>query len=445
MLKKILIVEDEKTTALMIQHYLKDLNYEVAGVFTKGEEAINSISQADPDLVLMDITLDGELDGIETATQITATKKIPMVFITASCDNSTFERALLTGLAGYILKPIDKRELKFSLELAFMRQELELKLKESEQRYSTILSSIGDAVIVVESSGLISYINPVAEKIFEVQSRDAIGRELKNVISLMFNSNNVFQSTVIPDHIYLNTKSGKKIPVDYTAAPMNGMNGETKGTVIVIRDDTSRVNAEQKLKDSYLQLKNAMIGIIKAMAQTIETRDPYTAGHQRRVADLARTMATSMSLKVNQVECIYMSALIHDLGKISIPAEILSKPGRISEIEFNLIKTHPHVAYEILKTIDFPWPLAEIVYQHHERIDGSGYPRGLLDKDILLEAKIISVADVVEALASHRPYRAALGINVALDEIYEKSGIWYSPEVVDCCLKVFNEGHYELT
>lgn len=186
-------------------------------------------------------------------------------------------------------------------------------------------------------------------------------------------------------------------------------------------------------------LRKAMQGIIHAMVLTIESRDPYTAGHQQRVTQLASALAHEIGLSEKEVEGVRMASLIHDLGKISIPAEILSKPGKLTEIEFRLIKTHPQSGYEILKDMEFPWPIAQIIYQHHERLDGSGYPLGLKDNEILLEAKIISVADVVEAMASHRPYRPALGIEKALDEISQQKGIHYLPQVVDACLKLFTK------
>ena len=180
------------------------------------------------------------------------------------------------------------------------------------------------------------------------------------------------------------------------------------------------------------------------MAQTLETRDPYTAGHQRRVADIARSIAKEMQLPEKHVEGIFMAGIIHDLGKICIPTEILSKPGRLSPIEFDLIKTHPQIGYDILKTIEFPWPLAEMVLQHHEWSNGSGYPRGLSGDDILIGSRIICVADVVEAMASDRPYRPALGIDNALDEISQKKGERFDRDVVEICIKIFREKHYTM-
>ena len=187
-----------------------------------------------------------------------------------------------------------------------------------------------------------------------------------------------------------------------------------------------------------------MVGeIVQAMSLTVEARDPYTAGHQRRVADLARAIATEMGLLEDQVDGIRMAGLIHDLGKMSVPGEILNRPGLLNELEFKMIKFHVQIGYDILKGIDFPWPVARIALAHHERIDGSGYPNRLKGEEILLEARILAVADVVEAMSSHRPYRAALGIDKALNEISKNRSILYDPEAADACLRVFLEKGYK--
>ncbi len=199
-----------------------------------------------------------------------------------------------------------------------------------------------------------------------------------------------------------------------------------------------------KLQLSEQQLQAAMEGIIDVVATMVETRDPYTAGHQRRVADLSIAIARELRISEEQIEGLRLAALTHDLGKVAIPSEILSKPGRLTDIEFQLIKTHAQVGYEILNNnkADFPWPIKTIIHQHHEKLDGSGYPRGITGDDILLEARILTVADVVEAMASHRPYRQALGIEKALKEIHEHRGIHYDPAVVDACLQVFEENRF---
>ena len=212
----------------------------------------------------------------------------------------------------------------------------------------------------------------------------------------------------------------------------------------VIRDITRRKRAEEELQKSLTQTRNAMVGTIQAMSVASEVRDPYTAGHQRRVGQIALGIASIMSLSEEQITGLLMAATVHDIGKIGIPAEILSKPGKINEMEFNIIKTHVKTGYDILKNIEFPWPIADIVLQHHERMDGSGYPNGLSGEKILLESKILAVADVVEAMASHRPYRAALGIDKALEEIVDKKGILYDADVVNACLKLFEQGSFKL-
>ena len=171
----------------------------------------------------------------------------------------------------------------------------------------------------------------------------------------------------------------------------------------------------------------------------IEAKDPYTAGHQQRVSQLAIAIAKELNLPPDKIEGIRIASLIHDIGKISIPTEILSKSTTLSDIEFSLIKYHSQIGYDILKSIDFAFPIAKIVLQHHEKLDGSGYPNNLKGDEILLKAKIICVADVVEAMSSHRPYRPALGIDAALEEISKNRGILYDPEVVDVCLKLFKK------
>jgi putative nucleotidyltransferase with HDIG domain len=190
------------------------------------------------------------------------------------------------------------------------------------------------------------------------------------------------------------------------------------------------------------RIRKAMGGFIQTMSATVEARDPYTAGHQRRVSDLARTIAREMKLSPAMVESVRMAGIIHDLGKIYIPAEILNRAGILDDIEWKMIKRHPQVAWEILKNIDFPWPIAEIVHQHHERLNGKGYPNGLKGNAISLEARILAVADVVEAMSSHRPYREALGIEKALEEINKYKGSLYDSRVVDVCTDLFRNKGY---
>jgi len=204
----------------------------------------------------------------------------------------------------------------------------------------------------------------------------------------------------------------------------------------------NRKRMQQELQQSFESLKKAMHSTIQAISMTVEMRDPYTSGHQQRVANLAKAIAEQLELPESQIESIYMAAAIHDIGKISLPAEILVKPIPLSAIEISLVQAHAQAGYDILKGIEFPWAIADIVLQHHERMDGSGYPQGLAGDKIVFEARIICVADVVETMASHRPYRPSIGIDKALEEIEDRRGVLYDPIVVDACLKIFKETNY---
>jgi len=199
----------------------------------------------------------------------------------------------------------------------------------------------------------------------------------------------------------------------------------------------------QKIEETLASIRSALGGTIQAMARTVETRDPYTAGHQRRVADLARAIATALDMSAMQIDTVRMAAAIHDLGKIAIPAEIWGKPGKLTPAEYALIQTHCRLGHDILEPVAFPWPIAEVVLQHHERLDGSGYPNGLTTDGFRLEARVLAVADVVEAMSSHRPYRAALGIGVALDEIRRHRSTRYDADVVDACVDLFDRQEYQ--
>lgn len=210
------------------------------------------------------------------------------------------------------------------------------------------------------------------------------------------------------------------------------------------RELTAHEQAEEDLRRNIDKLRRTLAGIIKTLTLTLESRDPYTAGHQLRVSDLARAIADEMGLEKDIVEGIRMAGAIHDLGKINIPAEILSKPGRLTNAERAIIMAHSKIGHDIIEPIEFPWPLAKIILQHHEKVDGSGYPHGLTGKDIMIEARILCVADVVEAASSHRPYRPELGIDFALDEISKNNGILYDSEVVKSCIKLFKEKNYKL-
>ena len=211
----------------------------------------------------------------------------------------------------------------------------------------------------------------------------------------------------------------------------------------IVEDITLRKQAEQKLLHSLDNLRKSFSTTIQVLVSAVETRDPYTSGHQIRSADLARAIATEMGLPMERIDGIRMAGSIHEIGKMSVPAEILVKPIKLSEIEYSLIKEHAKKGFEMLKDVESHWPLAEIVYQHHERMDGSGYPRGLKGEEILMEVRILAVADVVEAMASHRPYRPAIGLDAALAEIENNRGMLYDADAVEACLRLFREKGFQ--
>jgi putative nucleotidyltransferase with HDIG domain len=243
------------------------------------------------------------------------------------------------------------------------------------------------------------------------------------------------------DDEFLWRKDGSSFPASYWSHPVYKDN-QISGCVVTFLDITEQIMSRDALAESHGQLRASLEGTINAIAKSVEARDPYTAGHQLRVAELAAAIAREMGFEENQIKGIHMGASIHDIGKINLPAEILSKPSKLTDIGYRLIQAHPQVGYDILRDIDFPWPVADIAHQHHERLDGSGYPQGLKGEEICLEARVVAVADVVEAISSHRPYRPALGIGVALDEIETNRGKLYDPAVADACLKLFKDKHF---
>lgn len=238
-------------------------------------------------------------------------------------------------------------------------------------------------------------------------------------------------------------KIANQAPWIVTVTPLFDAAGQLAGMVEKVSNAAVLKKFKAEVSESHDRMRKTMGAIIHAMSTTIEKRDPYTAGHQRRVTKLCRAIATDMGFTWERIQGLRMAAAIHDLGKIHVPAAILNKPGEMSEHEMAIIRMHPLTAYEILKGIKFPWPIAEIIYQHHERMDGSGYPRKLKGDQILMEARILAVADVVEAMISFRPYRPALGVNKAVEELRRFKGKRYDPQVVDVCMDLLTVKNFD--
>ncbi|MFW5734496.1 MAG: HD domain-containing phosphohydrolase [Oceanidesulfovibrio sp.] len=449
----VLIVEDETIVSLDIERRLRFMGYEVLPPVASGEEAVSTAASNNPDIILMDIMLSGEMDGIQAASAIRNRQRVPIIYLTAYADEETLERAQVTEPFGYIIKPFEDRELKTCIQMALYKHTMEERLLENERWLATTLRSIGDAVISTDRNGVVRYMNPMAEKLVGRSSASAIGKPLEDVARVEELENGSSIGDMVRnvltngDHCRKETgtlvsTNGGSIPVEVSASTIHSNQGRKNryGVVLVFRDMTEFVRAENALHKSVQDLRRTLEETVGALTLTTEKRDPYTAGHQQRVAMLAGAIARSMELEEDQEEGIRVASLLHDIGKIYIPAEILSKPTMLTQIEMGLMKTHSEVGYDILKNVTFPWPVSRIVLQHHERLDGSGYPYGLVGDDILLEARIIMVADVVEAMSSHRPYRAALGVDRALDEIVKNKGVRYDAAVVDHCMHLFRGG-----
>ena len=445
---RILIVEDESLVARDIENMVMSLGYEVCGIASTGDEAVENAALFRPDLILMDVIIKGTLDGIAAAEKIGDAFHIPVIYVTSYADELTLRRAKTTETFGYILKPFDERELKIAIEMAFYKSRMGMKLREREEWLSALLKSIGEGVIATNKEGLITFMNPLAEKLTGWRQEEALRKPLPEVFNTIEapgeqdeerkGEEKVRDGQIkVLTKMILCAKDGISFPIEETMMPLSNSRRNSSGQVLVFRDISARKRAEMELKESWEKLHQALEGTIQAMALTIEIRDPYTAGHQRRVSKLSCAIAREMGMSENQVEGLRVAGDIHDIGKIYVPAEILSKPGQITAIEYGIIKTHPQVGYDILKTIKFPWPVAQIVLQHHERLDGSGYPLGLSRDQILKEARILSVADIVEAMSSHRPYRPAQGIGKALEEIVQNKGLFYDADVVETCVKLF--------
>lgn len=315
---------------------------------------------------------------------------------------------------------------------------IEKELRDSEEFKKNILENSPSPIYVINPDKSIGYVNPALERITGFSSKELIGKkpprpywvkgmESTYISTLEDGMKNGTNNLELP---FVN-KKGQKFWVEITALPIKS-NKKLKYLLVNIIDITER-------KQAYSDLGKTLDDTINTLASIVETRDPYTAGHQKRVTALAVKIAQKLNIGNEKIKFLRIAAAIHDIGKINIPPSILSRPGKLSDIEFSIVKTHSQIGSDIVKNIEFFQPIARIILQHHEREDGSGYPDGLKGKDITLEAKIIGVADVVEAMSSHRPYRPALSIKMAIDEIKKNKGKLYDPEVVESCLEVITD------
>ena len=323
-------------------------------------------------------------------------------------------------------------------------------LMASEEKYRTLVENINDVFYSLDSQGNITYVSPVVERLSHYKASDLIGKSFTSIIfpddlpGLIDSFNRLVSGQLEPWEFRILDKDGSIIFVRTSSRPLYE-DGQIVGITALITDITERKKAEEELIISYEKTKKTLNDAINTMAKLVEMRDPYTAGHQHKVAQLATAIAKEIGCGDDQIEQIRMAATIHDIGKIYVPSDILSKPGKVSEYELKLLQTHSQGGYNVVTGMDFPPAVAQSILQHHERLDGSGYPNNLKGEEICLEAKILSVADVVEAMGSHRPYRPALGIDKALEEITTNKGKLYDPDIVDACIRLFTDKGFKFT
>ena len=329
-------------------------------------------------------------------------------------------------------------------DIAFALSQIEAEgaLRRSEARFSELVDALPQTICEMDEDGAIAYLSDHGLHAFGYTREDL--EEGLHALQML-----IPEDRERAQEDFGRLLGGERLgAAEYTALRKDGTAFPvlSYSTPLVRTEEPRRVRSIvvdiTKRKEEERALREMLDGLIRGMGLTTKMRDPYTAKHQQRVTELACAIASEMALAEEQVEGIRVAGLLHDIGKIAVPAEVLAKPSELTGPELELIKAHPQLAYEILLGVDFSWPVADVVLQHHERLDGSGYPHGLKGDDIRLEARILAVADVVEAMASHRPYRAALGIDAALEEIEEKKGLLYDPEVVDVCRRLFREERF---
>ena len=326
-------------------------------------------------------------------------------------------------------------------------------LRESERRFGEMLQNVELVAMMLDRDGRITYCNNYLLRLTGWTHEEVSGRnwlELFVPPETLEEMKGVFASLLadFPEAWHheneILTRSRERRLIRWNNTLLRSLAGEVVGTASIGEDITELRRAEGKIERTVAKLRCAVQSAIEVVSTIGELRDPYTHGHERRVGEVATAIATEMGLPADRIEGVRVCAYLHDVGKIAVPAEILSKPTRLSATEFELVKQHAQQSYEILKGMEFPWPVAEAVWQHHERLDGSGYPRKLKGEEIILEARILAVADTVEAMASHRPYRPGLGVEAALAEIESNRGKLFDPTVVDACLRLFRAKEYRL-
>jgi len=330
----------------------------------------------------------------------------------------------------------------------------QLELEQSEKEYRLLAENLSDFVWTVDANWRCTYLSPSVTSLLGYSVEEAVALPMegattpaslqsallvlgKAAVKEGLGSDSERSSVTL--ELEMTRKDGSTVWVDNRITCLRDPQGQVAGYLGVSRDGTERRESSRQLQQGLQKLERTLNGIVQAIVRTVECRDLHTADHQRRVAQLACAIAEELGFTPEQVQVVRIAGLLHDIGKLSLPQELLNKPGKVTEAEFQLIKTHSQTGYDILKTVEFPWPIADIVVQHHERMNGSGYPSGIKDDKLLMEARILGVADVVEAMNSYRPYRPPLGIDKALGQISRNRAVLYDPRAADACVRLFTE------
>jgi HD-GYP domain-containing protein (c-di-GMP phosphodiesterase class II)/CheY-like chemotaxis protein len=462
--KKILIVEDNPADARLVKECLKESETRFDLIYAKDlSTAIGLLANSDIDAVLLDLSLPDTVKFEAIDKILKFNNDLPVIILTGLNDKEAAIQTLCMGAQDYIIKgEFDTNQLVRAINYAIERKITENKLKKRTVELSArikelrLLYDISNITIThdIAFKEVLKKVIDIIQNGFQhpemVCTRiDCGGIEYK---SKNFRKTDNKMATVIQIN---STKIGE-LEVYYLENEINNAEAEflkeEKELILIIAERLGetyhRIYAEENLINSYDKLKKTLSQTINALASIVETKDPYTSGHQKNVARIAVEIAKYLNLSDDKIETLNIAALIHDIGKINVPASILSKPGKLTEIEFSMIKEHSKTGFDNIKGIDFGYPVADVVIQHHERLNGSGYPVGLKEKDISLEAKILAVADVAEAMTSHRPYRVALGSEKAIEELAINSGILYDKEVVNAFIslsldvKKINDGEH---
>ncbi len=447
---RVLLIEDSEDDAVLILRELRKAGYTPLSERVETEYTMRSaLSSQKWDIILSDYNMPEFCAAEALSVYRECGIEIPFIIVSGAVGEEKAVQLMKEGAHDYVMKDNLKR----------LVPAIERELKESEDRKSRkiaedsyrksdfIVNASRDMMALINRSGIFETVNSSFCKIFgKERQQEIVGHSVSEIWG-----QEVYEQKIKPclercqngedinteDWFDMEGMGTQCLEISYI--PYRNSNGVVTHAIMAAHNITNRKMAEQELDKSYRNLQKTLEETVNALSALVEMRDPYTAGHQNRVARIARAIAQELGLSEDAVQGIWVASLIHDIGKVRVPADILSRPAHLSSAEFELIKEHPQTGYEILRKIDFPWPIAEIVLQHHERINGSGYPLGLKGDEILFASRIIGVADVVEAMTYHRPYREALGLDAALDEIKENKGILYDSDVVDACIKVFLE------